>query len=149
MPPRLFDLSPNLLEGIRNALSTATPKELEGARWVSGFLFRFLDSPAEPRRDAFVVRGTPMPWRSVKVANLMWSWLSVRAALVGFIIFMARSCNSEVREEAEAAVASVLQPDGHSFATAHLMDRDCEQLFGCIQCGFPRPHQKLRRAHAR
>jgi hypothetical protein len=112
MPPRLFDLTPNLLEGIRNALSTATPKELEGARLVSGFLFRFLDSPTEPQRDAFVVRGTPMPWRSVKVANLMWSWLSVRAALVGFIIFMARSCNSEVREEAEAAVASVSSQTG-------------------------------------
>ena len=93
-------------KGIRNALSTATPDELEGARWAC-FLSRFLTAPAIQRHDAIVVRGTPMPWRSVEVANLMWPWLSVRAAVVGFIIFAMRNCNSEVREDAAAAVASV------------------------------------------
>lgn len=75
------------------------------------FLSRFLECPEEPRRDAIDVRGTPMPWRSVTV-NWMWPWLGVRAALVGFIIFMARSCNSEVREDAAATVAWVSSQTG-------------------------------------
>jgi hypothetical protein len=112
MPPGLFDVCPHLLERIRNALLTATPDELEGARWVCCFLSRFLGDPEEPQRDAIVVRGTSMPWRSVKVANLMWPWLGVRAALVGFIIFMMRSCNSEVREDAAATVTSVSSQTG-------------------------------------
>ena len=37
----------------------------------------------------------------------MWPWLGLRAAVVGFIIFVMRNCNSEVREDAAAFIASV------------------------------------------
>lgn len=103
MPPGSIDLYPDLLERVRNALSTATAAELDGARWACLFLSSLLD----PGHGAMAVRGAPLPSRSIEVANLMWPWLGLRAAVVGFIIFAMRNCNSEVREGAAAFIASV------------------------------------------
>ena len=103
MPPGSIDLYPDLLERVRNALSTATPAELDGARSACLSLSSLLD----PGRGAMAVREALLPSRSIKVGNLMWQWLSLRAAVVGLIIFAKRNCNSEVSEDAAAFIASV------------------------------------------
>jgi hypothetical protein len=107
MPPGLFDVFPYMHEQIKNALSTATADELEGARTVCRFLSRILDNPENWRRGAIVVGGAPLPWRPIKLASLMWLSQVVRAATAGLVILGIRRFKSALGEEAVAAIASI------------------------------------------
>ena len=108
MPPGLFDVFPYMHEQIRNALSTATADELEGARAACRFLSRLLENPANWRRGAIVVSGAPLPWRLIKLVSLLWRSPVVRAAIAGLVILGMRSFKSALGEKAAAAVASIL-----------------------------------------
>ena len=107
MPPGLFDVFPYMHEQIKNALSTATADELEGARAACRFLSRLLDNPENWRRGAIVVGGAPLPWRPIKLASLLWPSPVVRAGTVGLVILGMRSFKSALGEEAVAAFASI------------------------------------------
>ena len=107
MPPGLFDVFPYMHEQIKNGLSTATADELEGARAVCGVLSRLLDNPENWRRGAIVVGGSPLPWRPIKVASLLWPSPVVRAGTVGLIILGMRTFKSPLSEAAMAAFASI------------------------------------------
>jgi hypothetical protein len=107
MPPGLFDVFPYMHEQIKNALSTATADELEGARTVCRFLSRILDNPENWRRGAVVVGGAPLPWRPIKLASLLWPSPVVRAATVGLIVLGMRSFKSPLGEAAMAGFASI------------------------------------------
>ena len=108
MPPGLFDVFPYMHEQIRNALSTATDDELEGARAACRFLSRLLENPANWRRGAIVVSGAPLPWRLIKLVSLLWRSPVVRAAIAGLVILGMRSFKSTLGEEAAAAITSML-----------------------------------------
>ena len=108
MPPGLFDVFPYMHEQIRNALSTATADELEGARAACRFLSRLLENPANWRRGAIVVSGAPLPWRLIKLFSLLWRSPVVRAAIAGLVILGMRSFKSALSEEAAAAITSML-----------------------------------------
>ena len=107
LPPGLLDTFPHMLEQIRNALSTATADELEGARAACRLMSRLLDNPENSRRGAIVVAGTPLPWRPVKLASLMWPSPLVRAATVGLAILGIRLFKSALGEEAWRTFASI------------------------------------------
>ena len=107
MPPGLFDVFPYMHEQIRNSLSTATAHELEGARTVCRFLSRLLDNPENWRRGAIVVGGSPLPWRPIKLASLLWPSPVMRAGTVGLVILGMRSFKSPLGEEVVAGFASI------------------------------------------
>jgi hypothetical protein len=107
MPPGLFDVFPYMHEQIKNGLSTATADELEGARAVCQVLSRLLDNPENWRRGAIVVAGSPLPWRPIKLASLLWPSPVVRAGTVGLIILGMRTFKSPLGEEAMAAFFSI------------------------------------------
>jgi hypothetical protein len=115
MPPGLFDVFPYMHEQIKNALSTATADELEGARTVCRFLSRILDNPENWRRGAIVVGGAPLPWRPIKLASLMWPSQVARAATAGLVILGMRNLKSALGEEAIAALASIATETGISW----------------------------------
>jgi hypothetical protein len=107
LPPGLFDVFPYMHEQIKNALSTATVDELEGARSACRFLSRLLDNPENWRRGAIVVGGAPLPWRPIKLASLLWPSPVVRAGTAGLVILGMRRFKSALGEEAVAAIASI------------------------------------------
>jgi len=107
LPSGLFDVFPYMHEQIRNALSTATAAELEGARAACRLLSRLLDNPENSRRGAVVVSGAPLPWRPIKLASLTWPSPVVRAAIVGLVIFGMRGFKSALGDEAVSAFASI------------------------------------------
>jgi hypothetical protein len=108
MPPGLFDVFPYMHEQVKHGLSTATADELEGARAVCRVLSRLLDNPENWRRGAIVVGGSPLPWRPIKLASLLWPSPVVRAGTVGLIILGMRTFKSPLGEEAIAAFASIV-----------------------------------------
>jgi hypothetical protein len=107
MPPGLFDVFPYMHEQIKNALAKATADELEGARGACRLLSRLLDNPENWRRGAIVVGGTPLPWRPIKLASLMWPSPVVRAATAGLVILGMRSLKSPLGEKTTAALVSI------------------------------------------
>jgi hypothetical protein len=107
LPRGLFDVFPYLHEQIRNALSTATAEELEGARAACQLLSRLLDNPENSRRGAVVVAGAALPWRPIKLTSLIWPSPFVRAVTVGLIILGIRAYRSALGEEAADPFASI------------------------------------------
>jgi hypothetical protein len=85
-PPGLFAVLPFLYEQICNALSTASPDELAGARAVCRMLSRIFNNPKNWRRGAIVIAGAPLPWRVIKMVSLFWPSPLVRAGTVGLVI---------------------------------------------------------------
>ena len=100
LPPGLLDTFPHMLEQIRDALSTATAEELQGARAACRLMSRLLDDPENSRRGAIVLAGATLPWRPVKLASLAWRSPLVRAATVGLAILGIHLFKSALGEEA-------------------------------------------------
>jgi hypothetical protein len=107
MPSGLLDVFPYMHEQIRNALSTASADELEGARAACRLLARLLDDPENSTRGAIVVGGAPLPWRPIKLASLIWPSPFMRAVTVGVAILITRGFKSALGEGAAAAMASI------------------------------------------
>jgi hypothetical protein len=107
LPPALFDVFPYMYEQLRNALSTASADELEGARAVCRLLSRLLDNPENSRRGAIVVAGEPLPWRPIKLVSLVWPSPIVRAVTVGLVIAGMRLFKAALGEKATAHFASI------------------------------------------
>jgi hypothetical protein len=88
-------------EQIKNGLASANADELECARAACDLLSRLLDNPENWGR------GTPLPWRAVKLASLLWRSPDVRAATVGLIVLGMRKSKPALGEEAVALFASI------------------------------------------
>jgi hypothetical protein len=130
MPPGMFDAFPYLHEQIRNALSKATPDELEGARIACRVLSRLLDDPEKSRRGAIVISGAALPWRPIKLASLMWPSPLVRAATVGLVILGIRAFTAAFGETASVAFASVARTTEILFSALGPIDPLGNRPFG-------------------